>query len=62
MICAPVTIDTTHTHTLSLSALQAGYTPLHQAAQQGHVMVVNQLLKYEANPNVITTVRTSPPR
>jgi len=34
-----------------------GYTPLHQAAQQGHVLVVNLLLKYQASPNVLTNVR-----
>ena len=35
---------------------QLGYTPLHQAAQQGHVLVINLLLKYNANPDAVTTV------
>jgi len=33
-----------------------GYTPLHQAAQQGHVMAINVLLKYNASPNAVTVV------
>lgn len=33
-----------------------GYTPLHQAAQQGHVMAINILLKYNASPNAVTAV------
>lgn len=36
---------------------QLGYTPLHQAAQQGHVQVVNLLLKNKASPNAVTNVR-----
>lgn len=36
---------------------QAGYTPLHQAAQQGHTDIVTLLLKHGAQPNEITTVR-----
>lgn len=39
--------------------LQAGYTPLHQAAQQGHTDIVTLLLKHGAQPNEITTVRTN---
>lgn len=35
---------------------QLGYTPLHQAAQQGHVMVVSELLKHKASPNAVTNV------
>lgn len=34
----------------------AGYTPLHQAAQQGHVLVISLLLKNKANPNALTNV------
>ena len=34
-----------------------GYTPLHQAAQQGHTDIVSLLLKHGAPPNEITTVR-----
>lgn len=34
----------------------AGYTPLHQAAQQGHVLVINLLLKNKADPNAVTNV------
>jgi len=39
--------------------MQMGYTPLHQAAQQGHVMAVNILLKYNASPNAVTAVSNS---
>lgn len=35
---------------------QAGHTPLHQAAQQGHVLVTQLLLRHKANPNSITSV------
>jgi ankyrin repeat protein len=38
--------------------LQMGYTPLHQAAQQGHVQVCNLLLKNNASPNAISNVST----
>lgn len=38
--------------------LQMGYTPLHQAAQQGHTDIVTLLLKHGALPNEITSVRT----
>lgn len=34
----------------------AGYTPLHQAAQQGHVLIISLLLKNKANPNALTNV------
>lgn len=34
-----------------------GYTPLHQAAQQGHTDIVTLLLKNGAEPNEITSVR-----
>lgn len=34
-----------------------GYTPLHQAAQQGHTDIVTLLLKHGAQPNEITSVR-----
>uniref|UniRef100_A0A8C1GL45 Ankyrin 1, erythrocytic b n=1 Tax=Cyprinus carpio TaxID=7962 RepID=A0A8C1GL45_CYPCA len=37
-----------------------GYTPLHQAAQQGHTDIVTLLLKHGALPNEITTNGTSP--
>lgn len=40
----------------SLFSLQLGYTPLHQAAQQGHTDVVTLLLKHGASPNEISTV------
>uniref|UniRef100_A0A4W4F8C7 Ankyrin-1 n=1 Tax=Electrophorus electricus TaxID=8005 RepID=A0A4W4F8C7_ELEEL len=36
-----------------------GYTPLHQAAQQGHTDIVTLLLKHGAQPNEITTNGTS---
>ena len=35
---------------------KVGYTPLHQAAQQGHVLVANILLKSAASPNAVTNV------
>lgn len=41
-----------------LLLLQLGYTPLHQAAQQGHTDIVTLLLKHGAQPNEITTVST----
>jgi ankyrin len=34
----------------------AGYTPLHQAAQQGHNNVVRFLLEHGASPNTKTAV------
>jgi len=36
--------------------IQMNYTPLHQAAQQGHVMAINMLLKCSASPNAVTSV------
>ncbi|KAG8239872.1 hypothetical protein J437_LFUL019411, partial [Ladona fulva] len=36
------------------SATSAGYTPLHQAAQQGHVLIINLLLESRASPNAVT--------
>lgn len=38
---------------------QLGYTPLHQAAQQGHTDIVTLLLKHGTQPNETTTVRLS---
>lgn len=35
---------------------RASYTPLHQAAQQGHYNVVRYLLEHGASPNVQTSV------
>lgn len=32
-----------------------GYTPMHQAAQQGHPMIVNLLLESGATPNAVTS-------
>ena len=44
-------------HGASVNATtKLGYTPLHQAAQQGHVLVINLLLKYKASPNAVTNV------
>lgn len=34
-----------------------GYTPLHQAAQQGHATIVQLLLDNSASPNAQTSVR-----
>ena len=36
---------------------QHGLTPLHQAAQQGHAAVINQLLQKGADPNETANVR-----
>ena len=36
---------------------QHGYTPLHQAAQHGHVNVISCLLTHGASPDCITPVR-----
>lgn len=36
--------------------LQNGYTPLHQAAQQGHTHIINVLLQHGAAPNELTVV------
>ena len=36
---------------------RASYTPLHQAAQQGHNNCVRYLLEHGASPNVQTAVR-----
>jgi ankyrin repeat protein len=35
------------------------FTPLHSAAQQGHVMIVKQLLEHGASPNKTNKVRRS---
>jgi len=40
-----------------LHVQQMGYTPLHHAAQQGHVLVITILLKYGASPDAVSTVR-----
>lgn len=37
-------------------ALQNGYTPLHQAAQQGNTHIINVLLQHDAKPNATTMV------
>ena len=34
----------------------AGYTPLHQAAQQGHTLIISLLLEHKAQPNAVTNV------
>jgi len=36
--------------------VQLGYTPLHQAAQQGKVDAVKALLQHAADPNALTAV------
>lgn len=41
---------------------QNGYTPLHQAAQQGHTHVINVLLQHGARPEATTAVRGAPAR
>jgi hypothetical protein len=33
-----------------------GYTPLHQAAQQGHILVISLLLENKAKPDAVTNV------
>lgn len=37
-------------------SFQNGYTPLHQAAQQGNTHIINVLLQNGAKPNAITVV------
>lgn len=37
-------------------SVQNGYTPLHQAAQQGHTHIVNLLLQRGASANELTVV------
>lgn len=44
----------------SVSCVQNGYTPLHQAAQQGNTHIINVLLQYGAKPNATTAVSTWP--
>lgn len=34
----------------------SGYTPLHQAAQQGHSTIVSHLLDKGADPDILTSV------
>jgi len=34
----------------------SGYTPLHQASQQGHSTIVSHLLDKGADPNLLTSV------
>lgn len=34
----------------------SGYTPLHQAAQQGHSTIVSHLLDKGADPDLLTSV------
>lgn len=41
--------------------LQNGYTPLHQAAQQGHTHIVNLLLQHGASANELTVVSAPTP-
>lgn len=43
-------------HNFFWFALQNGYTPLHQAAQQGNTHVINVLLQHGAKPNATTMV------
>lgn len=40
---------------------QNGYTPLHQAAQQGHTHIINLLLHHGAPANELTNVSPPPP-
>jgi len=48
-------------HGASVGAVtKLGYTPLHQAAQQGHVLVINLLLKYKADPNALSATGQTP--
>ena len=45
-----------------LPALQLGYSPLHQAAQQGHTDIVTLLLRHGASPNEASSVSAARPR
>jgi ankyrin len=38
------------------NSTSVGYTPLHQAAQQGHTLVISLLLENKAKPNAVTNV------
>uniref|UniRef100_A0A8C7WF93 Ankyrin 3 n=1 Tax=Oncorhynchus mykiss TaxID=8022 RepID=A0A8C7WF93_ONCMY len=44
----------TRTHTLTWPHRRNGYTPLHQAAQQGHTHIINLLLQHGASANQLT--------
>lgn len=44
---------------LCFSLPQNGYTPLHQAAQQGHTHIINLLLQHGASANELTVVSAS---
>ena len=44
---------------VSVCVCQLGLTPLHQASQQGHVLIIKLLLKHRANPDALTTVSRS---
>ena len=43
-------------HITSLSVLQDGTTPLFMASQEGHVSIVDILLRNGADPNLAKTV------
>jgi ankyrin len=38
------------------NSTSVGYTPLHQAAQQGHTLIISLLLEHKAKPNAVTNV------
>jgi ankyrin len=38
------------------NSTSVGYTPLHQAAQQGHTLIISLLLENKAKPNAVTNV------
>lgn len=45
------------TKSFAFYVLQNGYTPLHQAAQQGNTHIINVLLQHGAKPSATTVVR-----
>jgi ankyrin len=38
------------------NSTSVGYTPLHQAAQQGHTLIISLLLENKAKPYAVTNV------
>jgi ankyrin len=38
------------------NSTSVGYTPLHQAAQQGHTLIISLLREHKAKPNAVTNV------
>lgn len=56
-MCVHITHSIPSILRIAVCHFQNGYTPLHQAAQQGNTHVINVLLQNGAKPNAITVVR-----